>query len=110
MEQNITQKALRLLEIIEEAKQLIAEIEKCAKPQRYAEFADITIAQLDIPKGTLTTRFTNICYNEDITTLQELLNTPPSLFRKYRNSGRKTILWARQALQDRYGVVWKKQD
>ena len=108
MEQDITQKALRLLEIVEEAKQLIAEIEKYAKPQRYAEFKDIFIAQLDIPKGSLTTRFMKICYNNGIVTLQELLNTPASLFKKCNNSGSKTILWARQAIQDRYGVVWEK--
>lgn len=102
------QKAIRLSEIIAEAKSIIRELEDYATTKKYAEFKDIHIKSLPLPEGPLRTRFINsACYWGNLESLQDLLLTPVATAKKFRNMGKKQIEMAQQVIKETYGVEWK---
>ena len=109
MEQSeATQKAIRLCELIAEAKQIISELEDYATTKKYAEFKDINLKTLPMPEGPLKTRFINsVCYCGNLESLQDLLLTPVATAKKFRNMGKKSLELAQQVIKENYGVEWK---
>ena len=109
MEQSeTTQKAIRLCELIAEAKQIISELEDYATTKKYAEFKDIHLKTLPMPEGPLKTRFINsVCYWGNLESLQDLLLTPVATAKKFRNMGKKSLELAQQVIKENYGVEWK---
>ena len=102
-----TQKAIRLSELVAEAKQIIEELEAYAESKRYAEFKDISILSLPMPEGPLKTRFINsVRHDGGVETLQDLLLWSVRDIMRFRNMGKKSVELAQQTIKEHYGIDW----
>ena len=104
----ITKKAIRLGELVAEAKQIIEELEAYATFGKLADFKDLPITEIPMPKGPLRTRFLNgVWFGGNIKTLRDLLLHSASEVETYRNMGKKSVVIAQQAIKEAYGIDWK---
>lgn len=97
----------RLQEIIAEAREIIARLEKKARDAANSGYATLKLSSLDYIDPALGTRIINVCHNAEIRTVQELMRYSPREVCRFRNSGRKSVEMLQQTLKERYDIEWK---
>lgn len=98
---------VRLQEIIEEAKAIIARLEGQIVEAGNEKYSPILISSLPFSDNSTGTRIINVCHQADVRTVKELLRYLQHDFKRWRNSGQKCVDVLRETLKEHLGIDWK---
>lgn len=95
----------RLIEIINEARHIVKELDSFAVEHKYSEYDDVDLRLIPY-KSSLWTRFLSCCDSVGVKTLGDLLRTPSRKVLNTLNAGKKSIEEGKRVVKDYYGVDW----
>lgn len=98
---------VRLQEIIEEAKAIIARLEGEIADAGNEKYSPVLISSLPFTDSGIGTRIVNICNNAEVRTVKELLRYSQHDFKRWRNSGQKCVDVLRDTLKLHLGIDWQ---
>ena len=95
----------KILNLLTEAKELMADLEKDLKVEN--KNYDIPIESI-IPDATnpFAKKFFIACARKDIKTIGDLVNLGSLKFAKIRNVGNATLQYIKELLYEQYKIVW----
>ena len=105
--EELTNKLVRLGNMMHEAKEIIGEIENDVNGRLIADCPDVTIAE-SLPESTIKRRFVNASRSAGVYHLRDLLLYRPSEVMKWRNTGKRSIVAVQEALEEKYGITWEE--
>ena len=103
--EELTNKLVRLGNMMHEAKEIIEEIGNDVNGRLIADCPDMSIAEL-LPESTVTRRFVNAARQAGVYRLRDLLLYRPSEVKKWRNVGNKCVSIVQEVLEEKFGIKW----
>lgn len=103
--EELTNKLVRLGNMMHEAKEIIGEIENDVNGRLIADCPDITISEL-LPESNIKRRFVNASRLAGVYHLRDLLLYRPSEVLKWRNIGEGCVRTVQYVLEEKYGITW----
>ena len=99
------EKLTRLIEILQEAKSIIKEIEEEIKPCQKSNYDDFRLDCLDAPYSLY--RVINVAKTLEIYTLGELLKYSKLEVMNFPHLGKRSVNHFSDFLERKYNIVWK---
>ena len=105
--EEVTNKLVRLNNILHEAKEIIMKLEEHVNGRMLADCPEVTIFELMSHTGSKQVRFDNAARAYGVATIRDLIqNYTQEDCLRWRNVGEGCVSAAATALKEKYGIIW----